>query len=335
MKLQSSNDIHILMHSSIPAAALGAAIETGLLWQLAANPLRASQVAQALDIPGKRCYYWLQVLNTMGILDDGPNGYTPSTLAREAILDIRSQESWQYLTREERESSAGVLNLPVYIREPGSIWAAQGVAEPQNYVEKMRTDPTEAMEFTRTLFEVHQHLANQIAELLDMRGVERMMDLGGGSGVVSMALLQKYPTLTSTVVDLENVCIAGRQIAAEEGLSERLSYHPAEFDSDDFPTGFDLVLKCDVGVFGLALFQKLHASLKPGGRLVFADYFSPSEYSAPVSRLDWTFRDSLRDPNFSYPTLAQVKFQLVQVGFEVSDEHQNLDFGRIIFQARR
>lgn len=335
MVLNTKNDVYLLMNSTTPSAALGAAIETGLLWQLAAGPMHAPEVAQALNIPGKRCYYWLQLLNTIGILEDGLNGYAPSPLAREAILDARSQESWRHLVLDDRERSAGLHNLPLYISEPGSIWAAQGLAEPENYVEKMRTSPARAREFTRMLFEVHQLLANRIADLVDLTGVERMMDLGGGSGVVSMALLRKYPALTSVVVDIENVCAAGREIAVEEGLSDRLSYHPAEFASDHFPTGIDLVLKCDVSVFGLALFRKMYESLKPGGRLICVDHLSPTEDSAPVTRVEWTFLDSLRDPNFSIPTFDQVRVKLGQAGFEVSPEHQTLGSGWTLFQARR
>jgi predicted TPR repeat methyltransferase len=335
MKLNTKNDIYSLMNSTIPSAGLGAAIETGLLWQLAAHPKRAQEIAQELKIPGKRCYYWLQLLNTMGILEYGPNGYGPSSLAREAILDTHSQESWQHLALDERERSAGVHNLSLFISEPGSIWAAQGLSEPKDYVEKMRASPARAREFTRMLFEIHQPLANQIAALLDLSDVQRMMDLGGGSGVVSMALLRKYPALTSTVVDIENVCLAGREIAAEEGLSDRISYHPVEFASDEFPTGFDMVLQCDVGAFGLPLFQKLFETLKPGGRLIFVEHYSPTDETAPVTRLDWTFLDSLRDPHFIFPTRAQVKAQLAQAGFDVAPEHQTLGSGWIIFQANR
>ncbi len=333
MKLHSKNDVYTLMNSTIPAAALGAAIETGLLWLLATKPMSAPEVVQVMNIPGKRGYYWLQLLERLGILDHGPDGYTPSTLTREAILDSRSRESWQHLALDERERSAGVGNLPLLIREPGSIWAAQGLSEPQDYVEKMRASPVRAREFTRMLYEVHQHLANQISALLDLKGVQRMMDLGGGSGVVSMALMRNYPTLTSTVVDMENVCAAGREIAVEEGLSERISYYPADFVSDEFPSGFDLVLQCDVGVFGLALFTKLYGSLKQGGRLIFVDHFSPTENAAPVTRVEWTFLDSLRDPNFGFPTLTQVKTQLTQAGFEVAPGHQTLGSGWIVFQA--
>ena len=141
MKLYSKNDVYLLMNSATPAAALGAAIETGLLWQLASKPMNALEVVQVMDIPGKRGYYWLQLLERLGILDYGPAGYSPSTLTDETILDSRSRESWQHLALDERERSAGVGNLPSLISEPGSIWAAQGLSEPQDYVEKMRASP--------------------------------------------------------------------------------------------------------------------------------------------------------------------------------------------------
>ncbi len=335
MKLNTKDDVHFLINSTTLSAALGAAIETGLLWQLAARPMRALEVAQALNIPGKRCHYWLQALDELGILQHGASGYAPSSLAREAILEVYSQASWQHLALDERERSGGVHNLPLFISEPGSIWAAQGLAEPKDYVEKMRASPARAREFTRMLFEVHQDMANQIVERVDMTGVERMMDLGGGSGVVSMALLRKYPALTSTVVDIENVCAAGREIAEEAGLSDRISYHPADFADGESPAGYDLVLQCDVGVFGVALFQKLWPALRRGGRLILVEHFSPTENYAPPTRVEWTFLDSLRDPNFSFPTLDQVRAQLVQAGFDVSPEHHTFDNGRIILQARK
>jgi tRNA1(Val) A37 N6-methylase TrmN6 len=73
------------------------------------------------------------------------------------------------------------------------------------------------------LFEVHQPLARTVSELVgelrDMTRVQHLMDLGGGSGVVSMALLRKYPALRATVVDLENVCVAGMSASSVCGCS--------------------------------------------------------------------------------------------------------------------
>jgi cyclopropane fatty-acyl-phospholipid synthase-like methyltransferase len=219
------------------------------------------------------------------------------------------------------------------IGAPGSLWSIQGFVEPENYVDRMRASPERAREFTRMLFEVHQNLANLVAELLDLTGVEHMMDLGGNSGVISMALLQKYPTLKSTIVDIENVCAAGREIVAEQGFSDRITYFPAEFVDDEFPSGFDLVLQCDVAVYGDDLLKKLNQSLKPGGQLIFIDHLSPAENLAPPTRIEWTFLDSLHDPDFRFPTIDEFKHQLVKAGFEVSHEHQTLGKGMVVLQA--
>jgi len=335
MKLKTKDDVYKLMFSTAPSAALAAVIETGLLWRLAEKPASAVEVAQALNLPGKRGHYWLQVLDELGILEKGRGGYAPSALAREVVLEAFSRESWQHLILDDRERTAGVHNLTPFINESGSIWAAQGLAEPESYVEKMRANPVRAREFTRMLFEVHQLLAKDVSERIDMTGVKRMMDLGGGSGVVSMALLRKHPALTATVVDMENVCIAGRDIAEEQGLSDRISYHPAEFADGEFPTGFDMVLECDVGESGVALFRKAWQSLNPGGRMILVELISPAEFQAPPTRVEWTFLDSLRDPDFSFPTFHQIETQLTQAGFEVLPERPTFGKGWSILQARK
>jgi len=334
-RLTTNEDVYALLNAPAASAALGAAITTGLLWMLAEKPMSGEEVTQALKIPGKRGHYWLQYLESFGILETSPQGYIPSSLVRSAILDLNSRESWQHLVIDEQEKDGCVHGLPQFISAPGSLWTIQGLDEPIDYVDKMRANPERAREFTQMLFEVHQDLANQVAELLDLRSVERMMDLGGNSGVVSMALLRKYPTLTSTVVDIENVCIAGREIAEEQGFSDRITYHPADFETDEFPTGFDLVLHCDVGIYNNELLQKLHRSLKPGGQFIFVGHLSPAENLAPTTRIEWIFLASLHDPNYGYPALDGFKSQLKQTGFEVSDKHQIINNGWILLQARK
>lgn len=334
-KLETNQDVYELMASATASAAIGTAIETGLLWSLAEKPQTAEEIVHSMNIPGKRGYYWLQYLESLGILENGHNGYTPSGLIRTAIIDARSQQSWTYLTKEERERTAGVYNLPIYLCEPDSIWTVQGLPSRKNYVDKMRNDPKAAREFTRMLFEVHQNLARYLVDLLDLTDVHTLLDLGGGSGVVSIALLRKYPSLAATVVDIENVCIAGREIAVEQSISERINYYPVEFSKSEFPTGFDMAIQCDVGVFGLELYQKLWHSLKPGGRIVVVDHFSPTENTAPLTRLEWSFLDSLNDPDFSIPTIRQIQTQLTQAGFKVIPEVQILVNQLIVIEAQK
>ena len=335
MKVNTKNDVYTLMSSATPAAALGAAIETGMVWLLADKPMSAQEIIQTLSIPGKRGYIWLQLLEKIGVLEIGPDGYSLTAPAREAIIESRSRLSWQHLAQDERERSAGVHNLARYIREPGSMWAAQGLTEPRNYVEKMKLDIRRAHEFTRMLYELHQYLGNELAALLDLTGVHRLLDIGGGSGVVSMALLRKYPDLTVTVLDIENVCTAGREIAAEASLSDRISYCPVDFPHEELPGGFDMILQCDVSIFGEGLYRRMYASLNPGGRLIMANHFPQAENLAPASTVMWRFLDSLEDPNFVYPTVAQTRAEWAKAGFHVFPGEHTLSDNRIVIQAQK
>jgi hypothetical protein len=225
MKPITSKDIDWMMRAYIPAAVLGTALELGLFWHLAKTPQSASQVAEVFGIPLKRCQHWLEYLREMGLLDVTDDGYFPSVIASEAIIEARSQETWGLLAEEARERMPVLQDLTLHIREEGSIWEILGHTPP-DYAAKLGSSMDEARRFTRMLYELHQSEAEELAESLDMSGVGKLMDVGGGSGVMSLALLRKYPDLKVLVVDQANVCVAGREIAVENGMQDRISFHP-------------------------------------------------------------------------------------------------------------
>jgi ubiquinone/menaquinone biosynthesis C-methylase UbiE len=334
VKLATTEDVFDCLSAYVDSAALGAAIELGLFWRLAEQPLDAPGVAQALNIPIRRCRYWLQLLDSMGLIEPVPAGYAPSALACAAILDTHSQASWANLAQGEREQFPAVCDLALHIQEPGPVKTAQGRTT-LSYVEKMANDLQRARRFTRMLYELHQPMAQQLVELLDMMGVQRMLDVGGGSGVVSLALLRRYPQLTSTVVDIQPVCSAGREIAQEASLADRITYHAADFVHEELPGGYDMVLYCDVSVYGEAVFRKLWAALNQGGRLVIVNHLAPAEDVVPPARLYWTFQDSLADPDVEMMTLAHLQAQLAQAGFHLLSESSVLPGGRLAIQAAK
>ena len=316
MKPETTEDILELMSGSITAAALGTAMELGVFWLLAEKPLSATGVAQSLNIPLNRCHHWLEMLCKLGLLENTTEGYAPSITAREAILDALSQDAWAFQAGEYRDSSLFVQDLALNISKPISTWQTRNPPLP-DYFQRMQEDPSYAARFTRKLYEIHCPLAEQLANMLDLRGVRSLLDLGGGSGVVSFALLRKQQGLTSVVVDVENVCQAGREIAAENKLEKRIAYLAADLLQDDLPTGFDMVMLCDVGSFSEILFRRIFDVLNAKGRLVIVDKFAPSRTSAPPSRLLSALLDSLEHPAqpIDFTTTEVVQTRLRQAGF--------------------
>jgi len=335
-KLTTKEEISNLLTASLSSIALGTAIETGLLEMLAEKPMSSEEVSRDMNIPGKRGHYWLQMLTELGILEMDTQGYSSSALTRSVILDIEDFRKLRlkHNSADERERLAGICNLALYLSET-SIWKAQGMKEPKGYVEKMNDDPERAYSFTHLLYNVHQNLGNELAEYLDLTGVHNMLDIGGGSGVEAMAFARKYPELNITTVDIENVCVVGRKIVDENQLSDRITFYPADFLTDELPQGFDFVLHCDVGVYGVEQFSKLWVSLKPEGQIAVIFHFPPLENTAPAPFLEWAFLDSLKDPDFGFPSVAQARTQLAQAGFQVLSGEHILSDRRIVIQARK
>ena len=124
MKPETTEDILELMNGPIYSAVLGTAMELGLFWLLADKPLPAPELAQTLNIPLNRCHYWLQILCKLGLLEESGESYAPSAVAREAILNAQSQDTWAFQAREDRELSLYVRDLALNIRKPMSAWQA-------------------------------------------------------------------------------------------------------------------------------------------------------------------------------------------------------------------
>ena len=316
MKPETTEDIVELLDGYIISAALGAAMELGVFWLLAEKPLSGPNVAQSLNIPLNRCHHWLQILCKLGLLEDGAEGYAPSIITRKAILNAQSQETWAFHAREDRDSALAVRDLALNIGRPMSAWQARNLT-PSDKLQQEQEDPSYVASFTRKLYEIHSPLAEQLADMIDLSGVQSLLDLGGGSGVVSLALLRKKHDLTAVVVDFENVCQAGREIASENKLEKRITYVATDFLEDDLPTGFDMVMLCDVGSFSEPLFRKIHNVLNPKGRLVIVDKFAPGRTSPAPSRLPSAFLDSLEHPAqfIDFTTTERVQTRLQQAGF--------------------
>lgn len=314
MRPRTADDVLELLDSAYLAASVGAALELGLFERLAERPHGEREIAAALGIPLNRCRYWLQLIERTGLVERTVEGYAPSATAKQAILDPLPPASWAQLAVETREALPGLNHLAIHLRAGGSAFDALGF-EPPDYLALMRDDPARARRFTRMLYEIHRDFAERLAESLDLGDADRVLDLGGGSGVVSLALARRHPRLTALVLDLENVCVAGREIAAEAGLSERVAYRGADLLADELPGGFDAVLECDVNAYDEALFRRVLAALRPAGRLFVVDQFAPAEGVAPASRVTWALDGSMRDPSFAFPTAGEVRATLERAGF--------------------
>ncbi|MCY3955862.1 MAG: methyltransferase [Nitrospira sp.] len=128
-----------------------------------------------------------------------------------------------------------------------------------------------------------------LAKVLQLGGVERMLDVGGGAGTNAIAFCREYPGLSATVFDLPSTLQVTERSIKEAGLEDRIAVMPGNFNTDSLGGLYDLVLLSDVLHYqdaqaNAALVHKAFAHLTDAGRLVIKDRFLDPDRTSPA----WT-----------------------------------------------
>jgi predicted TPR repeat methyltransferase len=316
MKLTSTEDILYLLDSAFYSFATGAALELGLFWQIEHKPEQIESIADSLNIPVNRCQFWMHTLNSIGLVDKTATGYIASDAARKHITEKYSQTSWGLLAQEGRLRYPVFNNLQQDLHELDSVWKARGL-EPPDYLEQLVNNLEHAEIFTRMLYELHQPLAQVIAQELDLRSTNSLLDLGGGSGVVSCALAKQNPSLMITVVDVASVCEAGKKILEDEGVyKNQITFFPIDFMQDELPSGFDIILECDVNIYDPILLKKVYHALNPTGKFIIIDQIASAKTTPHPARTIWALQSALANPDHEYLSVEALIAQLRSTGFK-------------------
>lgn len=337
MKIETAMDVDFLMYVHFPSAALTVALERGLFWRFDDRSQSIEALAGSLGISPGICRNWLRLLESLGLLKEVEGGYALSAAAQTAIIQSREAGTWSELARELRKKWPDDLAIVDRLFDMGPIQHQKENSPGQlsDYVQAMADDPEQARSFTYMLYDLHQPLADDVARQLELTAAARLLDIGGGSGVVSLALLSKHPELTATVVDIPNVCAVGRQIADRTPEAGRITYHPANYRLDEFPGRFDLILACDIMGYDQKLIDKVAASLEVGGRFVIVDRWFEERRAWSVGQTAYLLRRSLEDPDFSMPSMAQLYSRLRSAGLEPFSREE-IPYGRWqMIQARK
>ncbi len=130
--------------------------------------------------------------------------------------------------------------------------------------------------------------APRLVTALGLTQVSRVLDVGGGSGAYSAAVLRAFPKATAEILDLAPVLRITSRYVREAGLEERVQLRAGDFGHDGFGAGFDLVLLSYVLHLNAPegarrLLQKVRDALVPGGHVAINDFVLSADKTVPTS----------------------------------------------------
>jgi SAM-dependent methyltransferase len=132
------------------------------------------------------------------------------------------------------------------------------------------------------------HQAPAIVKLINLKGVKRVLDVGGGSGVFSMAFVRARERIHAIVFDLPNVIILTKRYIDAENLGSLIGVVGGDYTIDPLVNGFDLVFMSAIihsnsPEINKQLFRKAFEALNPDGRLVVLDYIMNDDRTSPAA----------------------------------------------------
>lgn len=238
------------------------AAELNLFTQIGDEMLSAHDLAQRINLDLRATRVLLDALTSLGLLDKQNDYYrnTPATA--------------RYLNLNNPENGLG------YIRHQANLWESWShlteVVHSGKPFERIRSEDS-GRDFILAMHQGGWDRAQTLAHKINLTGLHRMLDMGGGPGSYSIAFCEKEPGLHATIYDMPYALEVAKEVVAEHGLSDRVDLVAGDFLKDPVPGGYDLVLISNIlHSYGDAdcrrIVRTAADSLIPGGRLVISDF---------------------------------------------------------------
>jgi SAM-dependent methyltransferase len=236
----------------------------------------SSEVAQALGTKERATDRLMNALCAMSLLTKQGGRFSNTPPASRFLVKGKPEfmaglmhmthlwETWSTLTEAVRQGRS-VADRTAGVNERGADWLRAFIA---------------AMHWRAS-----QH-APGVVGLLDLSGVSRVLDVGGGSGAYAMAFVRAKPDIGAVVFDLPTVVPLTQEYIRQAELSDKVKTVVGDYDRDALGSGFDLVflsaiIHSNSPSGNRDLIGKAATALAPHGQVVVQDFIVDEDRTGP------------------------------------------------------
>lgn len=306
-------DFYIAARSS---AVLAASLRLGLFETLEKQPKTLEQLMEELSISFRGMQAFLHSLLAMGLIEKQDDLFRnrPHTSAyliegREGYLGgLIEMEVENFLTPEKLILAAQEDRPTIYGDD--DVW------------EKHQQDQEKAKKFTAAMHSISTKPALALANSPSLQSIflekTTLIDIGCGSGVYSIALLQQFPHLKSYLCDLPSLEKTTKKYIKNYGLENNAKFHGFDMFQNNWPQG-DIVLFSQIlhdwnYKQGELLLQKAYQALSKNGIvLIHEKLMEPPNYQPLANAL--VSLDMLVWTEGQQYSFSQLENTLQNVGF--------------------
>jgi len=232
------------------------------------EPTSADAVAQAMGTHPNNTKVFLDGLSAMDLLQKKDGLYRNSPVAQSYLVEGSPTYMGASL-RMQSDMSTSPENLLKLIREGPPPTPETAFCE-EAFVQIAAVSASGELAYDA------QAVVDIVSGLPEFPSFSRMLDLGGGPGLIGMAVVAAHPSMEGVVFDLPSVVKVAESFIEEYGMGDRVKVLGGDGFRDSIGEGYDLVLACSSLQFCKdeldGVVKKVFDTLNPGG--VFVSYFT-------------------------------------------------------------
>ncbi|MBW4669494.1 MAG: methyltransferase domain-containing protein [Cyanomargarita calcarea GSE-NOS-MK-12-04C] len=215
---------------------LTVADELGLFSFLDKRPNTASDIAKSFSLGDRATEAILGVMTSLGYLVQQDGKFNLTEASRNFLLP-ESPYYWGGMLKLMANNPLSHSTLLEALKNDKS-----SVYKEQDVWETHEVEPEKAKLFTSAMQSMTMPGAAGAAKHGDFTDVKRLLDVGGGSAAVSVALAKRYPNMHCTILDLPVVCSIAEEYISQAELSHQIDTYEGNFFTQPFPNGYDAIL---------------------------------------------------------------------------------------------
>ena len=298
-----------MAQATYPSFALLAGMELDVFTPLKDGPLEAAAVARAAGTDPAKTAQLLYSLVAIGMMRFDGSRFS------------NSPEAARYLVRDEPDY-IGIRHHAYRRRWESMMRVADTIrtGKPQRGMDYAAMSSELRESFYRGTFTECLAAGRELAARLDFSKRHRLVDVGGGSGGVSVAMAEAWPHLSITLADLPDTAAVAARYIGEAGLTSRIRLEPTDIVARKPEGTYDVaILRGLIPVLtpdqSRAALKNIHQALEPGSLLYVVGWILDDTRSTPLSYATYNLLFVNDYENALIRTESEHRLWLTEAGF--------------------
>lgn len=257
--------------------SISVAAQFGIADQLKDGAKSADEIAATLKLHPRSLYRMMRALAGAGVFhEDNEKRFSLTPLSE--LLRSDAPESLRHFAKFIADDAG----FKTWAALPHSIQTGERAFDHEYgefYFDWIANNPERGQIFNDAMTSMSAGAGAAVIAGYDFSGIKKLVDVGGGHGLLLAAILQKYPQMHGVVFDAPHVAAAAENLLTAQGVADRCTAVGGSF-FETAPVGGDAyILKHIIHDWSdnecITILKHCHSAMADDGKVLIAEMVIP------------------------------------------------------------